>query len=89
VLGFEEEAHDVIDVGGHAGVIEGWGEAGHLVVFAAAVAHIHADDVAAGAPELVGVADDVLRVGGAFEAVDDDDGGVVGPLGQGLPVTLA
>jgi len=89
VLGLEEEAHDVIDVGGHAGVIERGGEAGHLVVLTAAVAHVHADDVAAGAPELVGVADDVLRVGGTFETVDDDDRGAIGALGQGLPVTLA
>ena len=89
LLGIEEEAHDVVDVGGHAGVVERGGEASHLVVVAAAVAHVHADDVAAGAPEFVGVADDVLRVGGAFKAVDDDDCGAIGAVGQGLPVTLA
>ena len=58
VLSDEEVAHDGEDVAGEAGVIEGGGE----VLGAAAVAHVHADDVAAGAPELVGVADDVLRV---------------------------
>ena len=55
----DEEAHDGEDVAGEAGVVEGGGE----VLGAAAVAHVHADDVGAGEPELVGVADDVLRVG--------------------------
>ena len=55
----EEEVHDAIDVVGEAGVVERRRE---RVSRAAAVAHVHADDVAAGAPELVGVADDVLRV---------------------------
>ena len=62
-------------------MVESGSEACHLVVVAAAVAHVHADDVAAGTPELVGVADDVLRVGGTFEAVDDDDCGAIGSLG--------
>ncbi len=72
------------DVGGEAGVIEGGGEC----LGAAAVAHIHADDVAAGEPEFVGVADDVLRTGGAFEAVDDDGGGARGADVGGLPVAV-
>ena len=54
-----EVAHDGEDVVGEAGVVEGGGE----VLGAAAVAHVHADDAAAGAPEFVGVADDVLGVG--------------------------
>ena len=67
-------AHDGVDIQGEAGVIEGGGE----VLGVAAVAHVHADDVCTGTPELVGVADDVLGVGGAFEAVDDDGGGAGG-----------
>ena len=40
-------------------------------------------------PELVGVADDVLRVRRAFEAVDDERGGALGAHRGGLPVALA
>ena len=100
VLGGDEVAEDMIDVGGEAGVVEGGGEARHVaaglaasvaaaVAAAAAVAHVHADDVAAGEPELVGVADDVLGLGGAFEAVEDDRGGAGGTVREGLPITLA
>ena len=39
---------------------------------AAAVAHVHADDVASALPQLVGVSNDVLRVRRAFEAMHDD-----------------
>ncbi len=80
-----EEAEDGEHVAGEAGVVEGWGE----VLGAAAVAHVHADDVAAGEPELVGVADDVLRVGGAFETVDDDGGRAGGAARDELPVAVA
>ena len=40
-------------------------------------------------PELVGVADDVLRLRGAFEAVEEEDGGALGAHSGGLPVALA
>lgn len=73
------------DVVGEAGVIEGGGE----VFGSAAVAHVHADGVGSGEPELVGVADDVLGVGGAFEAVKQDGGGPFGADLQGLPVAVA
>jgi hypothetical protein len=81
----DEEAQDGEHVCGEAGVVEGGGE----IFGAAAVAHIHADDVAAGVPELVGVADDVLRAGGAFEAVDDDGCRARGADNGGLPVAVA
>src|SRR5947209_19111847 len=38
----------------------------------AAVTHIHADDVTSALPKLIGVANDILRVRGAFETVHDD-----------------
>jgi hypothetical protein len=66
-------------------VVEGGAEA----LGAAAVSHVHADDVAAGVPELGGVADDVLGVRGAFEAVEDEDGEARGPDFDGLPMTFA
>lgn len=56
---------------------------------AGAVAHIHADDIAAGLPELVGVADDVLRVGRAFEAMHDDGCGAGGANRFRLPMAVA
>ena len=66
----DEVVHHGEHVAGEAGVVErrrkGLG--------AAAVAHVHADDVAARAPQLVGVADDVLRVRRTFETVHDDGG---------------
>jgi hypothetical protein len=95
VLGGDEMAEDVFDVGGEAGVVERGGEACHVAgvtvagVAAAAVAHVHADDVAAGAPELVGIADDVLRLRRAFEAVEDDRGWARGAGGEWLPVAFA
>ena len=90
VLGGDEVAKDVIDVGGEAGVVEGGGEARHVsVITSAAVAHVHTDDVAAGEPELVRVADDVLGPRGAFEAVEDDRGGTGRTVGEGLPIALA
>ena len=85
LLRIEEEVQDALDVAGEAGVVERRGKA----LGAAAVAHVHADDVAAGAPQFVGIADDVLRVRGAFEAVEDDDGGPRRPLRQRLPVAVA
>ena len=84
-VALDEEAQDGEDVVGQAGVVEGGGEG----FGAAAVAHVHADDVRAALPELVCVADDVLRVGGAFEAVDDDGGGAGGADIFGLPVAVA
>ena len=53
----DEVMHHVIDIGGHAGVIERGGEA----LRAAAVAHVHANDIAAGMPKLICIPDDVLR----------------------------
>ena len=81
----DEEAHDGVNVAGEAGVIERGGKR----LGPAAVAHVHADDVAAGLPELVGVADDVLRVGGAFESMHDDGGRARGANVFGLPVAVA
>ena len=43
----------------------------------------------AGAPHLVGVADDVLRLRRAFEAVQHDDGEALGAHRLGLPVAVA
>jgi hypothetical protein len=64
-------------------------ERGGELLGVAAVAHVHADDVGAGLPELVGVADDVLGLRGAFEPVDDDGGGAGGADLERLPVAVA
>ncbi len=80
-----ERAHDRGDIAREAGVVE----RGREGFGAAAVAHVHADDVEAGAPHLVGVADDVLRLRRAFEAVEDDDGEARGADLLGLPVAVA
>ena len=80
-----EEAHDGEHIAGEAGVIEGRRERFRV----GAVAHVHTDDVAASRPEFVGVADDVLRVGGAFESVHDDGSGAGGADAFWLPVAVA
>src|SRR5579871_1089600 len=59
VIQVDEIAHDNKDVTRETGVVESRGER----FSAAAVAHIHAHDVAAALPQLIGVADDILRVG--------------------------
>jgi hypothetical protein len=76
LLRSQEEVQHAVDVPGQAGVVERRREA----LGAAAVAHVHADHVATGAPQLVGVADDVLRARRAFETVENDDRGSVGTL---------
>ncbi len=47
-------------------------EGGREVIHAAAVALVHEDDVHAGREPIAGYTQHVLRVRGAFEAVDDD-----------------
>jgi hypothetical protein len=73
------------DVSRQAGVVE----RGRERFGAAAVAHVHAHDVAAGAPHLVGVADDVLRLRRALEPVQKDDVSRWIADRFGLPVAVA
>ena len=62
-----EMAHHRAHVGGAAGVIERRSER----LGAAAVAHVHADNVHAGSPGARGDAPHVARIGRAFEAVHE------------------
>jgi len=71
VFALEEELHDTLDVLREARVVERRRELCGFVLVAPAIPHVHADDVEACGPEFVGVADDVLRLRGAFEAVKD------------------
>ena len=77
----QDRAH----IRGQAGVVERWGP----VFCAAAVAHVHANDVAAGSPGECRDSADVLRIGGAFEAVDEQDGQAVWTKVFRLPVAMA
>ena len=81
----EKVAHDGVDVRAHAGVVKGGREA----LRTAAVAHVHANDVATGVPELGGVATHVLRSGRALQAVQDKDGRTGGADAGWLPMALA
>jgi hypothetical protein len=64
---FEDDAADVLR---HPAVVERGGE----VLGAAAVAHVHADDVEAAAVSLLRRAEHVERVGRAFEPVQQEQG---------------
>src|SRR5258707_515699 len=64
-------------------------ESGRKRLRAAAVPHIHADNVAARAPQLVRVADDILRLRRAFEPMHDDRGGPRCTNLLRLPVAVA
>ena len=88
-LGGEEESQHVIDVRRQAGVIERGRKGCHLLVVAAAVAHVHADDVASGAPQLVGVAQDVLGMRGTLKPMEQDRRWLRRAYCGRLPVALA
>ena len=81
----DEEVHHREHVVGEPGVVE----RRRKRLGAAAVAHVHADDVAARAPQLVRVADDILRVRRAFEPMHDDGRGPRRANLLRLPVAMA
>ena len=85
----EKVAHDGAHIAGEAGVIERRRKSRHLIVAAAAVAHVHANDVGARTPELVRVANHVLRVRRAFQAMHHDRRWPLGAHLRRLPVALA
>src|SRR5882757_8941532 len=84
MLAGDEVLHHSGDVARQARVIE----SGRKLLGATTVAHIHADNVASGAPELVGIADDVLGVRRALETVDDDGRGTCGAHFRWLPMAM-
>jgi len=81
----DEEVHYDEHIVGEAGVVK----RRRKRLGAAAVAHIHADDVATSTPELVRIADHVLRVRRAFQSVHDDGGRSRRANLDRLPMTLA
>lgn len=56
---------------------------------ASAIAHVHPNDIAAGAPKFVRVSDHVLRVRRSFKTVNDDDRWPLRPDLDWLEVAVA
>ena len=81
----DEVAQHSSDIAGEPGVVEG----GRKPLRAAAVAHVHANDISPSSPHLVGVADDVLRLRRAFEAMHQNHGWAIGTQRRRMPVALA
>jgi hypothetical protein len=86
----EAEARgEVADHGAHIGRAAGVIERGSERIAAAAVAHVHADDVHARGEGARGDAEDVAGIGRALEAVHQHRGEPRGALRLGLPSAVA